>query len=212
VTKAYTPLDPAALTPDQKALYDSVLASPRAEGRGRAILVRDDGTLTGPFDPWMRSPVIGLLLERAGMALRSEAELPPAAREIAILVVARAWNAEFEWWVHSIVARAAGVPIDVIDAIGRGEQPTINDPISTAAHDIASELVHERSVSPGTRDRATVVLGERGVVEVVMNVGFYQLVSATLETFHPPGPSIDIAVPRLLPVAQRSSTVGSMRP
>ncbi len=196
----YTPLNPATLTGDQRALYDSVLTSPRAAGRGRSVLLRDDGTLTGPFDPWLRSPRIGLLLERAGMALRTEAELAPGAREIAILVVARAWNADFEFWVHSIAARTNGVPEEVIEAIRIGREPVITDPVLSAAFAIASELVSTRQVSRSTRDQATTVLGERGVVEVVMNVGFYQLVSATLETFHPPAPTIGTVIPALPPL------------
>lgn len=204
MTHDYAPLDPTKLTNDQRELYDSVLASPRAAGRGRTVLVRDDGTLTGPFDPWMRSPRIGLLLERAGMALRTDAELAPGAREIAILVVARAWNADFEFWVHTIAAHACGVPEDVVEAIRIGEEPVIVDPVLSAAFAIATELVSTRRVSRSARDEATSVLGERGVVEVVMNVGFYQLVSATLETFHPPAPSIGVPVPPLPPVAVRT--------
>lgn len=205
----YAPLDPAKLTDDQRELYQSVLASPRAAGRGRAVLVRDDGTLTGPFDPWLRSPRIGLLLERAGMALRTEAELTPGAREIAILVVARAWNADFEFWVHSIAARTCGVPEEIIEAIRTGDEPVIDDPILAVAFTVAHELVSTRRVSRPTRDQATAVLGERGVVEVVMNVGFYQLVSATLETFHPTAPSIGAPIPPLPPLGMRPTVVAS---
>ncbi len=174
---------PTALDVDQRALYDSVLASPRASGPGRAILVRDDGSLAGPFDAWLRSPKIGLLFERAGMALRIDAVLPAAARELAILVVAKAWEARFEWAVHAFVAEHAGVPTAVIQAIASGETPTINDPVLAATFEMASELVHKRKLPIPLRDRAIEVMGERCVVEVVMNIGFYQLVSATIESF-----------------------------
>jgi 4-carboxymuconolactone decarboxylase len=202
---ALAPLLPDTLTPEQRVLYDAVVASPRAQGPGRNILIRSDGTLTGPFDPWMRSPVIGALLEKVGMALRTDATLPNAAREIAILVVARAWNADFEWWIHGIMARAAGVTDTVIDAIGHRQPIISDDALLVAAHDVAVELVHDRRIAPETLARAIVTLGERGVVEVVMNVGFYQLVSGTLEGFHPPGPSIDLPVvgpPKLDAVAR----------
>ncbi len=138
------------------------------------------------------------------MALRTEAELAPRAREIAILVVARAWNVDFEFWVHSITARTAGVPEEVVDAIRAGEQPVIADVVLSSAFAIAEELVFNRSVSARTLEAATTVLGERGVVEVVMNVGFYLLVSATLETFHPPEPSGDFTVPGLPVLVNRS--------
>jgi 4-carboxymuconolactone decarboxylase len=188
------PLKPETLNDEQRVLYDAVIASPRAQGPGRALLVRDDGSLTGPFDPWLRSPNIGVHLERVGMALRTDATLPNAAREVAILVVARAWNADFEWWIHSIMARGAGVSEVVIDAIAYKKPIPVEDETIAIVHDVAFELVYDRALAPSTATRATELLGERGVVELVMNVGFYQLVSGTLESFHPPGPSLDVEV------------------
>ncbi len=183
------PLAVDVLDPTQRSMYDAVVASPRAQGRGRSILVRDDGTLTGPFDPWLRSPVIGGLLERVGMALRTDAAVSAVVREVVILVVAKAWNASFEWSVHSVIARSVCVPEHVIGAIAAGEPVTSDDPAITAAHDVAHELVYGRALAPRTLDRALDVLGERATVEVVINVGFYQLVSATIESFSPPEPA-----------------------
>ena len=135
------PLTPQELDDAQRRLYDAVLASPRGQGGARRLILRDDGSLTGPFDAWLRSPVLGEHLERVGMALRTHTALPAAAREIAVLVVARAWSADFEWWVHGLVARREGVSEAAIEAIGHGRRPAIDDPACLAAHDVASELV-----------------------------------------------------------------------
>jgi 4-carboxymuconolactone decarboxylase len=188
------PLPPAGLDADQKRLYDAVLASPRGQGPTRRFILRDDETLTGPFDAWLRSPKLGEHLERAGMAFRTDTVLPPPARELAILVVAKAWSADFEWWVHGIVARSLGITDAVIDAIGHGRTPEFDDPTLAAAHAVADELVHRRSLAATTLADAKAALGERAVVELVTLVGFYQLVSGVLESFHPPGPSGDLEV------------------
>lgn len=189
-----TPLTPDALDDAQRKLYDAVLASPRGQGGARKLILREDGSLTGPFDAWLRTPEVGLHLERVGMSLRTDTEMAPAAREIAVLVVARAWAADFEWWVHGLVARGVGVPESAIEAIGRGVRPVLEDAGLQAAHDVASELVHRRRLAPETLERAREGLGERALVEVVTHVGFYQLVSGVLESFHPPGPSADLPV------------------
>jgi len=188
------PLRPDQLEPDQRRLYDAVLESPRGQGGARRLIRREDGTLTGPFDAWLRSPAVGLHLERVGMALRTDTVLPPAARELATLVVARAWSADFEWWVHGIVARAEGVPESAIEAIGQGRRPALEDAACQAAFDVAHELVQRRRLSQDTLERARQTLGERALVEVVTQVGFYQLVSGILESFQPPGPSDDLPV------------------
>ncbi len=188
------PLTPDTLDEAQRRLYDAVLESPRGQGGTRRMILREDGTLTGPFDAWLRTPVVGEHLERVGMALRTDTVLPADARETAVLVVARAWSADFEWWVHGMVARAEGVPEEAIDAIGHGRRPSFDDPACQAAHDVAFELVQRRSLAPATLERAREALGERALVEVVTQVGFYQLVSGVLESFHPPGPSADLPV------------------
>jgi nitroreductase/alkylhydroperoxidase family enzyme len=188
------PLRPDQLDEAQRRLYDAVLASPRGQGGARRFIQREDGTLTGPFDAWLRSPVLGEHLERVGMALRTDTVMPAAARETAVLVVARAWGADFEWWVHGLVARREGVPEAAIEAIGRGRRPHFEDAACQAAHDVAHELVAHRRLDPLTLERAREALGERALVEVITLVGFYQLVSGILESFHPPGPSGDLPV------------------
>lgn len=186
-TPRLVPLTPENLDEDQRALYDAVVESPRAQNPlFRKFGIRDDGSLAGPFDAWLRTPALGGLMERVGLGLRELTELPPAAREVAILVVGAAWRATFEWFAHSMMAKNLGVPDAVIDAIGRRRTPDIDDPAMLAAHDVARELVHERAISDATYARAAAVLGERGLVEVVCNVGFYQMVSGILESFLPP--------------------------
>lgn len=193
-TPRLVPMKPERLDDEQRLLYHAVLASPRGQGPTRRFLLREDGTLAGPFDAWLRSPVLGGLLERTGMALRDSIDLAPAPRELAILVVARAWNADFEWWVHSMIAAGQGVPVDVIDAIAHRRAPETDDAVLIAAHDVATEIVYDRRLQDSTAARAKDVLGERALVELVTLVGFYQLVSGVLESFHPPGPSDDLPV------------------
>ena len=193
-TPRLVPMRPDALDDEQRLLYHAVLASPRGQEPMRRFIRREDGSITGPFDAWLRSPKLGLHLERAGMSFREDTAMSPAARELAILVVARAWNADFEWWVHSMIAAGQGVPQEVIDAIAHKKQPDTDDATLLAAHDVASELVYQRQLQDATAARAKEALGERAFVEIVTLVGFYQLVSGVLESFHPPGPSDDLPV------------------
>ena len=158
------PMTPEAMDADLRLLYDAVLASPRAQGMGAKLLIRDDGSLVGPFDAWLRSPVLGAHFERAGNAFRSETVYPTAVREIAILVVARAWSADFEWWVHRMMAEAAGVPREVIEAIAEKRRPRFEDEGQRAGHDVAYELTNRRRLETATLDHANMTLGERAVV------------------------------------------------
>lgn len=198
------PLTPEELDEDQRKLYDAVLASPRAQGATRPLLVRPDGSLTGPFDAWLRSPILGAHLERVGMALRADATLEPAPREVAVLVVARAWSADFEWWVHGKMARLHDVPQAVIDDIAAFRRPNCEDEACAVAHDLAFSLVHRRSAAPELIERGKAILGERALVEMVSNIGFYQLVSGLLESFHPAPASPDVEIIGPPPTPERA--------
>ena len=83
---------------------------------------------------------------------------------------------------------------EAIDAIGNGRRPELDDPEQAIAYEVARELVHERGLSEATLEKAKEILGERALVEVVTQVGFYQLVSGLLESFQPPPPSGDLEV------------------
>ncbi len=192
-----TPLTPAQLSGAPKTLYDAVVDSPRAQGPGRNILIREDGSLCGPFDAWLRSPGIGLHFERAGMALREETSMDAAVREVAVLTVARAWNIDFEFQVHAMVAKMQGVPDDAIDAIARGDTPRFERDDLQAAYNIARELVFQRRVTDATFAAAQKALGEQATIEVVTHVGFYQMVSGVLTAFDPPVPSVEVPAPHL---------------
>lgn len=192
-----TPLGPNQVDGDAKALYDAVVNSPRAQGPGRQILIREDGTLCGPFDAWLRSPGIGVHFERAGMALREETTMDPAVREVAVLTTARAWQIDFEFQVHAMVAKMQGVPENAIEQLARGETPTFERDDLTAAYKIASELIYERRLSDATFNAAQKALGEQATIEVVTHVGFYQMVSGVLTSFDPPDPSVEVPAPHL---------------
>ena len=181
------PLTPQNLDEEQRELYDSIVGSRRSKSpMFRKFAIREDGSLAGPFDAWLHTPALGSLLERVGTGLRELTEVSAAAREVSILVVAAAWRAPFEWFAHARMAGAAGVPAAVIDAIGRQRTPELDDPVMLAAHDVARELVYERGIADATYERAAAVLGERGLVELVCNVGYYQMISGMLESFLPP--------------------------
>jgi nitroreductase/alkylhydroperoxidase family enzyme len=212
------PLTPDQMDVDQRRLYDDVLASPRGQGMGAKLLTRADGSIGGPFDAWLRSPILGSHFEKAGNAFRADTVYSVVVREIAILVVARAWSADFEWWVHRMMAENGGVPASVIDSIAERRRPSFEDEEQRAAHDVAFELVHRRRLSTSTLDHANATLGERAVVELVSLVGFYLLVSCVLEAYHPPGPDgVDVVGPPPMPdlagidLYEAASTTRSVR-
>ena len=122
--------------------------------------------------------------------------MPPT--ELAIIITARHWTAQFEWLAHHRGALQAGVTPAVADAIAEGRRPTAMPRDEEAVYNFATELLEKKQVSDRTFDAAKSVLGERGVVELVNVMGWYGTVSMLLNVDGYPLP--DGATPELKPL------------
>src|SRR5262249_27741993 len=101
-----------------QALWDAIVST-----RGRTV-VNDAGGLVGPFNAWVHAPGVGARLSALGATLRFETLLERRLLELAIIVVAAHWKAEFEWWAPARMARENGVDDAIVAAIESGETPS----------------------------------------------------------------------------------------
>ena len=174
-----------------QAVWDGLESS-----RGRTV-VNQDGGLVGPFNAWVHAPVVGRRLSGLGATLRFETSIERRLLELAIIVVAAHWKAEFEWWAHARMAREHGVADDIVDAIGRGETPTFAADDEATVHGFARQLMADGRVDDATYAGAAELLGSQGVVELVSLCGYYTLVSFSLNAFAVPlPPGVKPAWPR----------------
>ena len=191
-------LAPERQTPEQRELYDAILGGRRAQpvaARGQQSgagvpsgLLDAGGSLVGPFNAWLLSPAIGDRIQRLGEAIRFSSSLPQNVLEVVILVEAREWRAEFEWWAHVRLARRAGVSAEVIAAIHEERAPSFSDAGEEIAWRFSRELLTDRRVKAATYRAAREHFGENGVMDLVTLLGYYTLVSMTLNVFEVPLP------------------------
>ena len=165
-----------------QALWDAIVDS-----RGRTV-VNDAGGLVGPFNAWVHAPGVGARLSALGATLRFETSIERRLLELAIIVVAAHWKAEFEWWAHLSMARQHGVDDAIVAAIGRGETPSFEADDEAVVYAFARQLVVSGGVDDATFARAVEALGRQGVVELASLCGYYTLVSFTLNAFAVPLP------------------------
>ena len=136
--------------------------------------------LGGPYSILLRSPV---LAERyLGMTdyLRFETSLPRRLNELAILIEARLWDAQYEWWAHYPIALREGVPQAVADDIRDGRRPTSMQPDEEVVYDVCIELLRDRNLTDATFKRAKDTLGEQPTIDLIAVAGFYVMVSSVL--------------------------------
>lgn len=165
-----TPTDYDTLTPRQKKYVESILTGPRAD-------------ISGPLGVMMVSPDLGDLAQKAIAYSRFAGRdgfstVPPKLNELAILVVAKHWSAEYVWNAHHNAAVRYGLPATVVEAVRAGSRPASMEPDVEAIYNFATEFITARSVAGGTLQKAKQVLGgDRGVVDLVGTMGLYQISS-----------------------------------
>jgi 4-carboxymuconolactone decarboxylase len=148
-----------------------------------AAVVGPAGELLGPFDALLRSPVVGDAVQQVGTALRRSSTLAPEVTEAAILTVAAHWRAGYEWYAHEAVAASAGLlSRNDLDRLRVGRPPAGSEAVR-ATWSFVSQLVATGEVDDATYARLLAMLGERGMVELVLLVGYYSLLAVALKAF-----------------------------
>jgi 4-carboxymuconolactone decarboxylase len=168
-------LTPDQLSPEQQRLHDEI-AGPRG------------GSVGGPFAVWLRIPRIAEAANRMGNSLRLEGKLDRRLFELAILVIARHWSAQYEWFVHEKAALAAGLGRDVVEALRHGQMPSFTRSDEQLVHDIVNELQQTRTLGDKSFERALAALGPDLVIELVSVIGFYTTAAMMINAFDAPVP------------------------
>lgn len=183
------------LTGDARAAFERIVSRASAEKAsgpqaevygGRAASNRNN--LSGPFNIWMRSP--GLAENMTGLSnfLRYQSSLPPRVQELVTLIVAQRNGAAYAWVNHLGYAKKSGLSEAVIATLENGQRPDLDADIDAAVFDFTTELLDTRSVGDATYRAALSHFGEAGTVELVSQIGFYVMITLSLNAFQVPIP------------------------
>lgn len=154
-----------------------------------------------PYRAYIRSPELAKRLSSLSDYLRWKTSLPPRLSEMAILITAREWTAQYEWFAHYPLALKGGLGRDVADAIAADKRPANMKPDETALYDLVTELYRTKAVSNGTFQAAAGQFGEAGIIEIIGIIGYYDLVSMALITMQATPPNDSVAP--LAPLARK---------
>jgi len=158
----FKPLTYEQMTPQQRKMTDIAVAQ-RGTGGSFYINVRD--------------PDGGQLLFDMGDRVRFHMSVPDKLKELAIIITARYWGAQFEWLAHHRAAVQAGFSEEKVKAIAEGRRPVGMSPDEEAVYNFITELFKTRQSSDATFAAVKNVAGERGVVDLIVSAGYYQMVS-----------------------------------
>ena len=163
------------LTPEQQALYRTIATGPR----GAVGLV-------GPFNAYLRAPKAGDAAQALGSTVRFGTQVAENVKEVAICTVGAFYKAKFEFAAHAKLAIKAGVNEEILEALRLHLSPTFGNEEERLAYALAHENLSTHRVSDATYRAALACFGEEQLVELILTIGYYSLVSMTLNTFEIP--------------------------
>ena len=184
------------MSPDQKSYFDALMAGP-ISGTGSAGVVQGATSLGAPFNVLLRSPVMAERLRKLGEYLRFESTIPKRLNEFAILVTARIWTAQYEWYAHHRLALKAGLDPAVAADLAQGKRPTNMQVDEEAVYNFCQELHTTHSVSDANYKAVLELFGEQGVVDLMVVSGYYVTVSMVLNVNRSPLPDGAVPIPEL---------------
>ncbi|WP_232462534.1 carboxymuconolactone decarboxylase family protein [Bordetella genomosp. 9] len=163
-------LEPAQMSPEQKRIHDVIASGPR-------------GQVRGPLAVWLHRPAMAEHAQALGQYCRYETSLPTRLSEWAILILARHWRSEYEWWAHKPLAIKAGVAPAMIEALRDGKPVPYSHDDEALIHEFLDVLHETRRIPQDLYDRIVHRLGEAGVIDLVSIAGYYTLIAMTLGAF-----------------------------
>ncbi|NBQ86492.1 MAG: carboxymuconolactone decarboxylase [Betaproteobacteria bacterium] len=181
-------LQPEEMTQAQKDLVRSIASGPRASVQGSAAN-SGGGTVGSPFNVFLRSPELGEHLQRVGSYIRFKSSLGMKLNELAILIVARHWSAQYEWFAHHRLALQAGLDPAVAEDIAQGRRPASMKPDEELVYNFVTELLNDKRVGDANYKAVLDKFGEQGVMDLIGVAGYYVLVAMVLNVDRTPIPN-----------------------
>jgi len=157
---------------------------------GEAIMKISSTGIGGPYNPMLRSPVLGQRLFDLFHYLRWETSVPTKLNEFAILIIGRQWRSQVEWFAHMPIATKAGLSPDIIAELKTNKRPSGMAEDEALVYDFVTELTTDRRVSDETFARAKQLFNDQQIVDLTAVAGNYVMVAMMLamaEQTVPPG-------------------------
>lgn len=165
-----SPIDLNQMTDAQRLVHDEIIQGPR-------------GRVVGPLLVMLKSPEVASRMQRVGEYFRFQSILSGRLRMLAVLVIARAWTAQYQWQVHVSQALEAGIDETTIKAIAERRPPSSLKSDETIVYDFCTELQENKKVGEPAFQAALKLLGEQGVVELTALSGYFAAIAMTLNVF-----------------------------
>lgn len=162
---------------------------PQSRGLAQEILDISSIGLGGPYNVMLRSPEFAARIKHLLDYLRFGSSLPKRLNEFAILIQARIWTSQVEWFAHYPIALKAGLPASIADDLKANIRPRNMQPDEEVVYDVCMTMTKTHEISDELFEHAKAVLGEQQLVDLIAVSGTYVTIAMLLSLGNEPSPA-----------------------
>ena len=152
------------------------------------------GQVPGPHKIWLANPTLSQTIVPTGAYFQTESSLTKAEIEIATNVINGRWTAAYSNYEHEKIGEeAGGLDPRSVEALIAGLPTAFVDPRQQVVYELSTALADARVVPAGLYRRARDLLGDEGIVDVTVLMGWFTAVSLTLAAFDVPADAVGLA-------------------
>lgn len=178
---AATAFSPAAKSKEPRfPLLTMDQLSDKQKPLGEQVMKVSSVGIGGPYNPMMRSPVLGQRLFDLFHYLRWETSVPTKLNEFTILIIGRQWRSQVEWYAHAPLAAKAGLAPQIIADLKANKRPANMSEEEAVVYDFVSELSTKHAVSDELFAHARKLFNDQQLVDLTSVAGAYVSVAMLL--------------------------------
>ena len=147
---------------------------------GQQVMKVSSIGLGGPYNPLLRSPVMGQRMFDLLYYLRWNSSVPLRLNEFAILIIGRQWRSQVEWFAHAPLAIKAGLSPEIVATLKTQKRPEKMAEDEAMVYDFVTELTQNKRVSDASFARAKKIFSEQQLVDLTTITGTYVTVAMLL--------------------------------
>jgi 4-carboxymuconolactone decarboxylase len=151
------------------------------------------GLVPGPHRIWLANPTLSKTIVPTGYYYQKQSTLKKAEIEIATNIINGQWRAAYGNYEHEKIGEEQGhLDAERVQALIAGLPTSFADPRQQVVYELASALAAQRVVPLGLYKRAKELLGDAGIVDVTVLMGWFTMVSLTLNAFDVPSNAVGL--------------------
>ena len=151
------------------------------------------GLVPGPHRIWLANPRLSKTIVPTGYYYQKESTLKKAEIEIATSIINSRWRSAYANYEHEKIGEQQGhLNPEQVEALIAGRETSFNDTRQQVVYELATTLAAQRIVPNGLYQRAKELLGDAGIVDVTVLMGWFTMVSLTLNAFDVPSNAVGL--------------------